>query len=145
MRVLDRVTASKPLVLVLLLTVGCGGALEGAMRSAALAHRSTLSPERRFLGCEADDIEVEAQSAMQVWTRPQGWWHLPPPDGAVTDPETGDLVSLPLDLPTYYVASCRDPIRHCYWPEVLLGCEAERCEVIADNDENAGMLDCPAY
>ncbi len=147
-RVRDAMTSSGrclAIMLALLTSAGCGGGLEGSLRSMAVAHRSEWRPDERFLECEPGEVRVEAlpreptrRSRWSYWAREMRL------DRAVIDPDTGDVVSLLPDFPDYFVANCGRP-EHCYWREVLIACEAQRCEVVADNSAEEGMVECFGY
>ena len=132
--------------LVLASSWGCGGSLDGAVRTLAVTHISEWEPTERFLECERDEVQIEAMPALVVWSGQRRYWFRAAlPVDSLIDPETGNLLALPPALPDYFIASCGSAARVCYWHEVLLTCSGERCEVIADNWADEGMLDCSAY
>lgn len=134
------------ITLLILSSWGCGSGLEGSLRSLAVAHRSEWTPHERFLACEPGEVRVEALPGEPTHRSRWSYWvHAMSLERAVIDPETGDLISLPPDHPDYFVANCGRPEGWCYWHEVLLACEAERCEVVADNSADEGMVDCFGY
>jgi hypothetical protein len=128
-------------VWVLLFVVGCGASLETRLRD-MVANRVGPYGDRLF-DCEASALRVERASAEEIWLGSGNrWWR--PPAGATIDPETGEVIALPADLPAYYVIHC-EPEVACYQGYVLVACDELDCFVAGDNGAEIGMVDCAYY
>ena len=130
------------LVSVLLLTPGCGATFGAQVRPPALARRFE---DRPVLACNGSDVLVVPLTAEEIWSGTRRTRAFPLPVGAVTDLETGDLISLPPAPPRYFVVACI--VDHLCWrPEVLVACDdSGTCTALADNAAEEGLIDCPTY
>lgn len=120
-----------------LLVVGCGGGLAERAREAAL--QPQLGGDLAEI-CADAPIIVEERTQEELWSgRGRRAWLAPPPDGALVDEESGEVITMGPQAARYFVATCEPG---CSQRSVWIRCD-ETCTSIGD--DLADQILCAGY